>query len=333
MSAKFGFLKTPVDGVILAAGGGTRMRPLSYEISKPMLPICNKPLLALLAERMDEIGMKSIIIIDSPSNFNFIKNYFKIHPLTRNTPITYAIQKEALGTAHALLQAKDYIKCEFIFAMAGDNYFSSETIFNLINHHLQDVPEVTIALKKVTSKEIITLSSVLINKRRLIQKIVEKPSKDEILSLLAATSAYTFDSSFFNILSEIPISIRGEYEIPTAFEVILKKNGSIKGIETPDWDHISTPDDLWRFNMIMCESSDFDTTAIISPSSTIVHSIIGYKSLIGNNCKIDNCLILPKTVIKDKQKFRNSILYSNSNNDLEIYQISEDYIKKYQITI
>lgn len=331
MSKKHGFLKVPVDGVILAAGGGTRMRPLSFKISKPMLPVCNKPILAILTEQMIKVGVKSIIIVVSPSNINLIEKYFKVNPPPRKIPISYAIQKEALGTAHALLQAKDYVKSEYIFAMAGDNYFSSETIYKLINHHLQDVPEVTIALKKVTTKEILTLSSVSINNTGFIQKIIEKPSKDEILSLLAAISAYAFDSNFFNILTEIPKSKRDEYEIPTAFEIILKKSGSIKGIESPDWDHISTPDDLWRFNMIMCESSKIDETAKISASSTVLHSVIGSESIIGDNCLIDNCLILPRTIINNNQKYQNSILYSNSKNVLEIYQIPEDYLKKYHL--
>lgn len=321
-----------VDGVILAAGGGTRMKPLSLTIPKPMLPICNKPLLAVLAEYMAEIGLKSIIIVVSPSNISNIQKYFTDNPLPIGIQIKYAVQEEPLGTAHALSQAENYISEEKIFVIAGDNYLFPPQMKKLITTHLYTKPKITIALKQVSEKEIISLSSVLLNPEGFVTRIIEKPKKNEILSLLAATSAYVIEKDFFSVLKNISKSKRGEYEIPTAFELILQKNGRIKGIELPFWDHISTPDDLWRFNIQECGKNPSMNSIVIPSSSKLKSTIIGLESTIGENCELENCLLLPKTILPDNIKKKNAVFYTNSKNELEIHEISNEYIEKFQLT-
>ena len=192
--------KSSVDGIILAAGGGTRMRPLSYTIPKPMLPICNKPLLVVLANNMAKIGLNSIIIVVSPSNKNYVAEYLRKNPVSNEVPIKYAIQEEPLGTAHALSKAEKLVERDYAFVLAGDNFLHPQPMKDLINAHFISGSKVTIGLKKVLEREIFSLSSVLLNQKGFIEKIVEKPRKNEILSLLAATSAYVMEKDFFRIL-------------------------------------------------------------------------------------------------------------------------------------
>jgi NDP-sugar pyrophosphorylase family protein len=322
-----------VDGVILAAGGGTRMRPLSLTTPKPMLPICNKPLLAVLAENMVKIGIKLIVIVVSPLNKNFVSKYFENNPLSDDVSIKYAIQEKPLGTAHALSQAESYVENDCVFVLAGDNFLLSQPMKNLVNAHFSNNPKVTIALKEVSEKEISSLSSVLLNQEGFIEKIIEKPRKSEILSLLAATSALVVEKDIFDILKKIPRSKRGEYEIPTAFEFLLQNNQLIKGLKMPSWDHISTPSDLWRFNIIECRKEITSPSLVIPSSSVVKDCIIGLGSKIGSNSKLKNCLLLPKTIIPKNFDMKNAVLYTNNNSELEIHQIPDDYLQKHKIKI
>jgi dTDP-glucose pyrophosphorylase len=306
------------------------MKPLSLTTPKPMLPICNKPLIAILAGNMVEIGLNSVVIVVSPSNIVEMKNYFEANPLPQGIQLKFAIQEKPLGTAHALSQAEKHVKSENIIVIAGDNFISSESMNELIKNHLHAKPKISIGLKQVSETEITSLSSVLLNQEGFVSKIIEKPSKGEILSLLAAISAYIIEKDFFDILKKIPMSKRGEYEIPTAFELLLRENVKIKGITLSFWDHISTPDDLWRFNILECGKNSTDNSMSIPASTTIKNTVIGLKSTIWEYCNLENCLLLPRTHLPDNIKKRNSVFYTNSNNELEIHEVPTKYIRKYQ---
>ena len=106
MINSMGLENISIEGVILAAGGGTRMKPLSLTTPKPMLPICNRPLLAVLARYMVEIGLKSVIIVVSPFNKIEIQAYFKENPLGEEIKVKYVVQNQPLGTAHALSRTR-----------------------------------------------------------------------------------------------------------------------------------------------------------------------------------------------------------------------------------
>ena len=321
----------PVDGIILAAGLGTRMRPFSSIISKPMLPVCNKPLLALLAERMSFAGFHSVILVVSPANELLIRTYFSEHPLPYDTPVHFVLQKEALGTGHALLLAQSAVSTDVAFSLAGDNYLSTSFLRSMAEYHLQLRPSVTIALKEVPLDIIGQLSTVHLTNDNHITKIIEKPSPQEVLSPITATAAYVFEHELFDILQSIPKSKRGEYEVPTAFEVLLNANKPLLGYFADEWDHISNPQDLWRFNMLEATGNIIAPSAQVKDGVECIHTVIGEYAVIGDYSFLDHCLVLPNTIIPPHSKYVNAVLANSATSQLEILQMSPTLLKNHKI--
>ncbi|MBN1635612.1 MAG: NTP transferase domain-containing protein, partial [Deltaproteobacteria bacterium] len=99
--------KHDIVGVILAAGKGSRIYPLSEKYSKCTLPICNKPLLDYQIEMMKGVGITNIIIVVGHNGFEVVRVIGD--GKRQGVNITYINQKETLGIAHALGTLEPYI--------------------------------------------------------------------------------------------------------------------------------------------------------------------------------------------------------------------------------
>src|SRR3989338_6127976 len=98
-------------GVILAAGVCRRIKPLSLMIPKPLLPVCNKPIMQYQIEEMKNLGIKRIIIVIGHLK-NKIRDYFK-DGKNLGVEISYVEQRQALGIAHEVGQLENYIQSPF----------------------------------------------------------------------------------------------------------------------------------------------------------------------------------------------------------------------------
>ena len=114
-----------MKAIVLAAGEGTRMRPLTYTKPKVMLPIANKPILEHLIVELRKAGIKDIILVVGYKD-EVIRNHFK-DGSDWDVNITYESQKIQRGTADALKSAMHLIDDEFI-VLNGDNIISYEDI-------------------------------------------------------------------------------------------------------------------------------------------------------------------------------------------------------------
>src|SRR4030042_4416902 len=113
--------------VILAAGEGKRLRPFTEMMPKVMLPVANKPILEHVFDAIKKTGIDEIITVVGYKK-EVIMDYFKDY---KGLKITFITKDKQLGTAHALLQAKDEINESFI-VLAGDNIIDNKSIQKLI---------------------------------------------------------------------------------------------------------------------------------------------------------------------------------------------------------
>ena len=118
-----------MKAVILAAGEGKRLRPFTETMPKVMLPVANKPMLEYVFDAVKKSGIDEIVVVVGYKK-EVIMDYFKDY---EDVTITYVTQGKQLGTAHALLQAKKYIKDSFI-VLAGDNIIDQSSISRLIKN-------------------------------------------------------------------------------------------------------------------------------------------------------------------------------------------------------
>lgn len=135
-----------IQAIILAGGKGTRMRPLTYEIPKTMLPIKKKPILEYLIQLLRDANIKDIIVCTNKQG-QVIQDTF--HDGQRfNINLTYSFERTNLGTGGALLQVKKQLKSSPFLVIHGDIYCEID-LRELIAFHQQNSAVVTMALKPV----------------------------------------------------------------------------------------------------------------------------------------------------------------------------------------
>jgi bifunctional UDP-N-acetylglucosamine pyrophosphorylase/glucosamine-1-phosphate N-acetyltransferase len=173
-----------MKAVILAAGKGTRLRPLTDSTPKPMLPVAGKPLLEWMLERIKEADIKDILIVTNYLE-DQIKNYFK-DGANLGVNITYQTQSKPLGTANAVYQALEWVRKNSFLCLYGDHYIEEGALKKLIDAHQEE--EATVASIKVEDPSQYGAFEL---KGEKITRVVEKPKKAKNQAT-SPMSVYTF---------------------------------------------------------------------------------------------------------------------------------------------
>ncbi len=191
--------------IILVAGKGLRMRPLTLFRPKPLLEISNKTILEHNLGQLDGIVKEAVLVIGYKGEMikGFIGNQFK------NIKIRYVLQKKRLGTGHAVKKAIPYIKDKFIL-MNGDDLYNR----NDIKRCIKKFPSILLA--KVEKPENF---GVVITSKNIVKSLIEKPKKP--VSNLVNCGFYFLDKSIFNF--KIKKSSRGEYEVTDYIKKLIEK--------------------------------------------------------------------------------------------------------------
>lgn len=201
--------------VILAAGKGTRLQPLTNSIPKGLVEINSKPLLTHILDLIKEYVTEIIIVVGHLGNL--IEEYYKNE--YESIPIKYVYQEEQLGTGHALLSAKKYLDCEFLVINGDDIY------------HKEDIEKLTKAKFGVLGMEVENWQhfGVLVQNstNNSLREIVEKPTS--YISSLANAGVYKLSPIIFNHL--LMQSKRGEYEIIDYINYLINNDHKVEIFE------------------------------------------------------------------------------------------------------
>ena len=287
-----------MKAVILAAGEGSRMRPLTYTRPKVMLPIANKPILEYLLIEAREAGVTDFIFVVGYHDEQ-VRSYFGDG--TRwSVDIRYSYQPKQSGTADALRMVKGMIDGNFLM-MNGDIILKSDDIKGLIERNNNAISVIEVKDPKGLG--------VIEVKRGNVVKIHEKVEKPP--TNLANAGLYLFTPLVFEAISRTPKSPRGEYEITDSLQIIVDQGQTVSGHEISYWLDLSYP---WHLltagesilpNIKTENRGKIESNAVINGpvsigAGTIVRSgsyIVG-PVVIGEDCEIGpNCYIRPYTSI------------------------------------
>ena len=180
---------------ILAGGKGTRLRPFTYEMPKPLIPIQGRPLLEHTIMILREQDVRDIIISLGYKGEK-VKEYFG-NGSRFGVNITYVEESEPLGTGGPLLLARPYLNEPF-FMINGDNLFDID-LQDIYRFHLKNNDMITIALTTVSDPSSYGVAEM---KGAKIVSFVEKPKKEDAPSNLINAGVYVIDPSIFSILPE-----------------------------------------------------------------------------------------------------------------------------------
>lgn len=286
--------------VILGAGEGTRMHPLTYTRPKVMLPIANRPILEHLLIEMKQSGINEFIFIVGFHDEQ-IRDYFG-NGAKWEVNIQYCNQRKQLGTADAVRMVQGLIKETFILAN-GDVIIDRRDIQSLIEKN-----ENTLSIIELPD---VTGMGVIEAKAGHIVRILEKMEKPP--SHLANAGLYLFTPDIFSAIGQTNKSLRGEYEITDSIQLLINEGKGVGYQEIGHWLDLSYPWDLLNANEYILANIKPEKSGEIEPNVTLKGSVsVGKGSIvrsgaylvgplvIGRNCDIGpNCFIRPSTAIGD----------------------------------
>ena len=224
--------------VTLAAGRGTRMQGLTEDCPKPMLPIGDRPMLAHQIERLEQAGVREVLIIVG-YKAHMVKDYFAAHPPAK-AKLSYVVQERQNGTGSAAMLARDFAAGEPFLMTYGDNIVEPEVYEGLLAV-AQDA-EMALTVKHVDDPY---QGGAVYTEGDRVTKIVEKPPKGTSSTNWNNAGIYVFRPSVFEALDRIELSPRGEYELTDAVHLLVHSGKPVKWFEIRGfWRDIGRPEDL-----------------------------------------------------------------------------------------
>jgi len=195
-------------GIILAGGTGSRLHPVTYTLSKQMLPVYDKPMIYYPLATLIQSGIRDILIITTPSDADDFKYLLK-DGSQWGLNISYAEQPRPEGLAQAFIIGEEFVGKDNVCLILGDNIFYGSDIENQLTNAIGREKGGTIFAYYVTDPE--RYGVVSFDKNGVADHLEEKPSNPR--SNYAVTGLYMYDNEVIDIAKSIKPSDRGELEI------------------------------------------------------------------------------------------------------------------------
>lgn len=226
-----------MKAVVLAAGEGTRLRPLTDDTPKPLVPVNGRPLLTHCFEQLRSLGIDEIVPVIGPKREQIIDYYG--HSF-EGIPILYAHQPEPNGLAHALLAAESHVDEDFIVTY-GDVIFRTN-FAGCLSHHQSRRPDATLLVMDVPPKEAKLSGVCVTDENGKIEAVIEKP--DDPPTTTALPGFYVFSQVIFPACRIVTPSERGEYELLDAINLLVQAGRQVELVLADGWRiNVNTPKD------------------------------------------------------------------------------------------
>ena len=309
-----------MKAVILAAGEGTRMHPLTHTRPKVMLPIANRPIVEHLLIALKEAGISDFTFIVG-FHGETIREHFGSGEKW-GVKVDYVTQRKQKGTAHALKLVERNVDNRFILAN-GDVLVGADDIRKLLKKETT-----TLSLTEVGDTSELGVVEIEGDKIiRIYEKIANPPSN------LVNTGIYLLTEQVFPAIDKTRESPRGEYELTKSLQILMNEGNTLSWVAIDDWLDVSYPWDLLTANESLLKNIETQVNGTVEDSvvikenvvigeGTVVrsNSYIEGPAVIGRDCRIGpNCYIRASTSIGDNchvgssVEVKNSIIMRNSN--------------------
>ncbi|MFC1454931.1 sugar phosphate nucleotidyltransferase [Candidatus Undinarchaeota archaeon] len=218
-----------MKGVILAAGKGTRLKPLTDKIPKPLVKINGKPLILYSIDYLKRAGIKDIGIVVGYKKEQ-LKKYLG-NGSKFGVRITYITQKKTLGIANAIKYTEKFIGNSSFVVILPDNLFS-HSLKTMVSKHKKSGAEASVGVKEVDNPS--QLGVVELDQKGKVERLIEKPKNPP--TNLAAVGIYLFSSnSVFNVIDNLKPSRRGEYEITDTLQKMVDLGMKVNPLKMEGW--------------------------------------------------------------------------------------------------
>ena len=337
----------PLKAVVLAAGKGVRLWPLTENRSKHMIPVAGKPIVEHVISAIRSAGIRSIVLVTryrSELVKKHIGNGSKL-----GVTVDYVDQPDISGTASAISMARDQVGSNDFLVAYGDLVVTPRAIKRVVDTYRKKGRKPTIGLIPVSRPESYGMAKV---SGDLLTEIIEKPSQSQSPSNLANTGIYVLNPTIFDHLQTTLRSGRGEFEITDTISSLAKTGTSVAWarIDPSDWQDIGKPWDVLAANarllarskrriagrieegakvtgQVTIEKGALIRTgtviegparigegAVIGPLAHIrAGTCVGKRSAIGAFCEVKNSIIMDHTKIPHLSYIGDSIIGEHCN--------------------
>jgi mannose-1-phosphate guanylyltransferase/phosphomannomutase len=307
-----------VKAFILAAGAGTRLRPLTYECPKPMISLLNKPVIEHTINNLKKHNVDSIMM-NLHTLPKMITDYFG-NGERFGVDINYSMEETLLGTAGGLKKCKRFFDSTFI-VMSGDG-LSNIDLSKAVEFHKKKKSLATMVLKKIETK--FPYGITLTDRFSKIVNFVEKPTWGSVFSDTVNTGIYIFEPEIFRYIPE------GFYDFgKDLWPKLLKLKKNIYAYLMNDyWTDIGNieeykngvKDALFGKVSVRINGKKLEKTEVLVDENCVIDKTVKFigKSIIGKNCKIgknvviDNGTVIGNNVqIQDDAIIKDSVIWDN----------------------
>lgn len=287
-----------MKGVILAAGKGSRLYPVTYIIPKPLLPLANRPTLEYAFDQLKAIGVTEICLVVGENEPKMREalgdgSHFGVK-------LTYVVQTEPKGLAHAVGFAKEFVNGEDFVLYLGDAIYGGD--FNPFRKRFEESGCAN--LNVVQPVEDPTRFGVANTDGERIVKLVEKPKNPESNLVMAGT--YFFGPQLWEILPDLQPSARGEYEITDAIQMLIDRGETVlAGVFEGAWFDSGTLDSFLEVSEYLTQGQskvEGDVTGTVGPKT-----VVGAGATVECD-SIEDSVVLPGAQVKVKGAIRHAIL-------------------------
>ena len=217
-----------MEAVVLAAGEGTRLRPLTEDKPKGMVEVAGKPILTHCFEQLAELGAEKLVVVVGYRKEQIIDHYGDEF---QGIPVTYAHQREQNGLAHALLTVEEHVDGDFML-MLGDNIFDAN-LEDVVRRQQEDRADAAFLVEEVPYEDASRFGVCDTNNYGAITEVVEKP--EDPPTNLVMTGFDTFTPAIFHACQLVQPSNRGEYELSEAVDLLIRSGRTIDAIGLEGW--------------------------------------------------------------------------------------------------
>jgi len=234
-----------MQAVILAAGKGTRLRPITEKRSKAMVPVLGRPLVERALMPFFDNGIRDFVFVISDEDTE-IRDHFA-NRCDLGISSRFVVQHERLGMAHALGLAAPLVSDRFVVS-ACDSLLDPAHVKDLLD--AADGADAVLSLLDV-DRELVTRSGVVELDGERILRIVEKPPFDDAPSNTVSLPHYVFPPQMLDLLPYVEASPRGEYELQDAIQRLIDGGSAVTGVRASQRFQVSSPEDLLRLTRLM----------------------------------------------------------------------------------
>jgi glucose-1-phosphate thymidylyltransferase len=296
-----------MKGLVLAAGKGSRLYPVTHIIAKPLLPLANKPTLAYAFERLKEIDVHEIGLVVG-DNEQSMREILK-DGSDFGVSLTYIRQPEPKGLAHAVSFAKDFIGDSNFVLYLGDAIYGSGFV-DFKNKFLESGCSNLNLVKEVQDPSRFGVANV--DGDRIV-KLVEKPKAPE--SNLAMAGLYFFGPEIWNVMPKLQPSSRGEFEITDAIQLLIDEgNLVLAGRYEHEWFDTGTLDSFLETSSFLVNGSHVIGSEVVVEGHIGEHVVIGDGAFVSCN-SISDSVILPGARVVSSGDIIHSIIGGNVASD------------------